>query len=76
MAIFFPPGGLENVEVGQNLRSEDNGPQTRTHVNGVVINLRVGGSAAELDDLVDVILTDVVPGNRAIAIVTRPCATT
>jgi hypothetical protein len=37
--------GLDDVEAGQNLRSEDNERKSRTDVNGVVINLRVGGSA-------------------------------
>src|SRR5260370_13360435 len=52
------------------MRAEYSGRQTRADVNGVVINLRVGGGAAELDDLVDIILTDVVTDDRAVGKVT------
>src|SRR5260370_36659798 len=51
-------------------RAEYSGSKTRADVNGVVINLRVGGGAAELDDLVDIILTDVVTDDRAVGKVT------
>src|SRR5579859_4934762 len=52
------------------VRADYSGRQTRTDVNGVVIDLRVGVGAAVCDDRVDIVLTDVVTDDAAVGIVT------